>query len=73
VIIPHESLASPAEIVMEYLDSHAEIKNSIAREITGIRSENTMKNVFIRLKDKNLIEPVPDKKGSASSWRKLKS
>lgn len=70
VTIRHQSLASPEETVMEYLESHAEIRNSIARELTGIKSENTMKNVFIRLKTRNLIEPVPGKKGFASAWQK---
>jgi ATP-dependent DNA helicase RecG len=70
VIIKHEPLASPEETVMEYLGSHEEITNSIARNLTGITSENTMKNVFYRLRDRNLIERVPEKKGPLSAWRK---
>lgn len=69
VVIPHESLASPEELVLEYLEDHDEITNRIARDITGIKSENTMKNVFIRLKDRELIEPIPGRKGPASAWR----
>ena len=57
--------------MVEYLASHDQIKNSMAREITGIKSENTMKNIFIRLKNKKMIEPVPGRKGSASAWRKV--
>lgn len=70
VTIRHESLASPEEAVMEYLKKHDEVTNSIARGFTGITSENTMKNVFYRLRDNGLIEPVPGKKGSRSAWRK---
>jgi len=70
VVIPHESLASPEELVLHYLDTNEEITNSIARDITGIKSENTMKNAFLRLKDRGLIEPIPGRKGSASAWRK---
>ncbi|UOO89454.1 putative DNA binding domain-containing protein [Vitreoscilla massiliensis] len=72
VIIKHEMLGSPEEIVLEYLSKNEEITNSIARGITGIKSENTMKNVFLRLKKRNLLEPNPDKKGSKSTWRKPK-
>lgn len=70
VVIPHESLASPEELVIEYLKTHQEITNRLARDITGIKSENTMKNVFLRLKDRGLIEPIPERKGAASAWRK---
>ena len=69
VVIPHESLASPEELVLEYLEDHDEITNRIARDLTGIKSENTMKNVFLRLKDRGLIEPIPGRKGAASAWR----
>ena len=70
VIIRHQSLASPEETVMEYLETHDEIVNRIGRELTGIKSENTMKNVFYRLHKKDLIEPVPGKSGFASAWQK---
>lgn len=73
VYIRHEPLASPEEAVMEYLATHDEIVNRIGREITGITSENSMKNVFYRLRDRNLIEPVPGRVGFASAWRKKKS
>lgn len=69
VKIRHESLGSPEELVMSYLENHERITNTIGRDITGIKSENTMKNVFLRLKSRGLLEPVPDKKGSASAWR----
>lgn len=70
VILRHENLASPEQLVMEYLDSHDEITNSIGRELTAIRSENTMKEVFYRLRNRGLLEQVPGKRGSASAWRK---
>lgn len=71
VEIRHDKLASPEESVMDYLANHSEITNSIARELTGIVSENTMKNVFIRLAKRHLIEPVPGRKGAASAWQKF--
>ncbi|MGQ3121762.1 MAG: ATP-binding protein [Aliihoeflea sp.] len=70
VTIGHNPLATPEEAVLDYLSNHPEIRNSIARELTGIRSENQMKEVFYRLRDRGLIEPVPEKKGNASAWRK---
>jgi len=72
VTIRHEALASPEEAVMEYLASNDEIVNRIGREITGITSENSMKNVFYRLRDRGLIEPVPGRVGFGSAWRKKK-
>jgi hypothetical protein len=71
VEIRHDRLASPEESVMDYLANHPEITNRIARELTGITSENTMKEVFLRLKKRNLIEPIPDRKGASSAWRKF--
>lgn len=69
VVLRHESLASPEQIVMEYLDGEKEITNSIGREITGIKSENSMKQVFYRLRDSGQLEQVkvPGKK---PAWRK---
>jgi ATP-dependent DNA helicase RecG len=65
VNIRHTPLAS------EYLKVNGEITNMIARDLTGIRSENSMKNVFISLKERGMIEPVPGKeKGGGAAWRK---
>jgi len=71
VHIKHEPLASPEEAVLQYLDTHHEITNSRARELTGITSENSMKQVFYRLRNKGLIEKVPDKLGPSSAWRRV--
>jgi ATP-dependent DNA helicase RecG len=50
VTLRHESLGSPEGIVMEFLSREGEITNSIGRDLTGIRSENSMKQVFYRLR-----------------------
>jgi ATP-dependent DNA helicase RecG len=70
VFIPHEKLASAEDIVMEYLENNPMIGNREARKLTGITSENSMKNVFIRLKKKDEIEQVPGRAGFRSAWRK---
>lgn len=58
VTIKHEKLASPEELVVSYLLDHDTIKNGIGRNVTGIKSENKMKNVFYRLRDQGFIELV---------------
>lgn len=70
VTLRHESLASPEQLVMEYLKDHEEITNQIARDITGIKSENTMKNVFYRLRNNGQIEQCPKVLGKKHAWRK---
>lgn len=69
VTIEHTPLARPQEIVLEYLHGHDEITNSIARELTGINSENSMKDVFYNLRDAGVIQRVPGKAGSKSAWQ----
>ena len=70
VHIRHSPLASPHEAVMSYLDHHDEITNSIARELTGIGSENQIKGVFLSLSKSQMLERVPGKKGNRAAWRK---
>jgi len=70
VHIRHSPLASPQDAVISYLDYHDEITNSVGRELTGIRSENSMKEVFLSLNRRQLIERVPGKLGNRAAWRK---
>jgi ATP-dependent DNA helicase RecG len=70
VTIKHDSLASPEESVMDYLHNHETITNRIARQLTGIASENSMKEVFYRLAKSGLIARVPDRKGASAAWQK---
>lgn len=70
VYIRHERLASPEDMVIEYLENHNEVTNAEGRKLTGIKSENTMKRVFWRLRDKGLIEMIPGRARCKSAWRK---
>jgi ATP-dependent DNA helicase RecG len=70
VTLKHESLASPEQIVLEYLKTESEITNQIARDLTGIKSENSMKQVFYKLRDIGELEQTPKVKGKKPSWRK---
>ena len=74
VIIKHEPIASPEELIMGYLKDHYEIHNSTVRELTGIKSPDLVKTHFYRLRDKGLLEmnPDPSKKGKNSTWIKKK-
>lgn len=70
VIIRHEPLATPEELVMEYLSKNLEINNTRAREVCHIGSENKVKRVFERLMERNLIERIPGRQGRAIAYRK---
>jgi ATP-dependent DNA helicase RecG len=70
VHIRHERLASPEEAILTYLKTHEEINNAVARQITGINSENRVKEVFYRLRDAGKLERVPGRLGSASAWQR---
>ena len=70
VQIRHERLASPEEAILSYLSQNDEITNKIARDVTGIASENKVKDVFYRLRDAGKLERVPGRQGSASAWRR---
>ena len=70
VLIPHQRLASPDDLVMEYLRKNGEITNRQAREICGVRSENSMKGIFKRLEAKGSIEQVPDRTRFKAAWRR---
>ena len=71
VYIRHTRLSSPAQIVLEYLESHPTITNQVAREITGIRRDVQMKDVFVALRSQGVLEIVPGKRGKASAWRRV--
>lgn len=72
VYLRHESLDSPAEIILEYLQNHEEINNSKGREICHIGSENVMKKTLAKMVESNILEKVPGKKGRSTAYRLLK-
>jgi ATP-dependent DNA helicase RecG len=59
VILRHEALASPEEMILEYLTQHENITNRIARDLCYIGSENKMKTILQRMIKNGLIELVP--------------
>ncbi|MDX3501288.1 ATP-binding protein [Streptomyces sp. ATCC51928] len=73
VVLEHTPLARPEELVLEYLASNEEIANRVARQLTGINSENNMKRVFYKLRDAGKIEPVPNRSRAKAAWQLKKS
>lgn len=71
VFIRHTRLSTPAQIVMEFVERNAEITNQVGREITGLRRDVQMKDVFVALRKQGLLEQVPGKIGRATAWRKV--
>ncbi|MDF2257137.1 ATP-binding protein [Streptantibioticus ferralitis] len=69
VVLVHTPLARPEELILEFLRNNPEISNKIARSLTGIASENRVKQVFYKLKKAGMIEPVPGRVRSKSAWR----
>ena len=52
--------------MLEFIQRHGKITNRQGREITGIKSENQMKNVFYALRDADKIVMLP--KGNKTEW-----
>jgi len=69
VNIRHEKLASPEQMIIDYLQSSSEITNRIVRDLTGIGSENKVKTIFQGLMKRGQIERVPEKKGNLAAYR----
>ena len=59
VMLKHEALASPEEMILEYLETHDQIVNRQARDISFIGSENKMKTILQRMVKQGLVELVP--------------
>lgn len=70
VILPHNTLARPEELIVEYLEDNEFITNEIARDLTGVKSGDMIKRYFYKLRDEGLIERLPGTRGRASAWRK---
>lgn len=70
VTIRHQRLASPEEMIVEYLERHAEISNSVVRELTGIGSENRVKRIFQRMIKAGELEPIPGRSLRDAAYRR---
>lgn len=61
VTLRHESLATPEQLIMEFLNNNEFISNKQAREITNIGSENAMKHILRRMADAGMIKVMAGK------------
>ncbi|MDQ0423894.1 ATP-binding protein [Cellulomonas iranensis] len=73
VVIRHESLASPAQQVVDHLNSNESIRNQQARKLTGVLSESRMQKIFEDLIAANEIEHVPGTAGRGYAYRRKRS
>lgn len=71
VMIRHETLASPEEAIMDYLEKNDTINNRKAREITHVRADYQIKNIFGRMVEAGMIEQVPGTRTSNTKYRKV--
>jgi ATP-dependent DNA helicase RecG len=70
VVLKHEPLASPEEIILEYLVDHSQITNRIARDLCFIGSENKIKVILQRLVRNGSIELVPGTTRYSAAYRR---
>lgn len=70
VVIRHETLASPEEAIMDYLEKNQTIKNGKAREITHVRADYQIKGIFARMVAAGMIEQLPGTRTSSTAYRK---
>jgi len=69
VILRHEALASPEELILEFLRTHEQIKNKEAREICFIGSENKMKRIIQGMISNGMLERVPGTTRYTAAYR----
>ncbi|MGC4047328.1 MAG: ATP-binding protein [Armatimonas sp.] len=70
ILIRHETLASPEEVILEYLKTNESIRNKTAREITHVNADYRIKAIFGRLESIGLIEKIPGTDRSTTAYRK---
>lgn len=69
VILRHEPLASPEELILDYLRRHDKIANRDARKVTFIGSENKMKRIIQGMVDNDILERVPGTTRYTAAYR----
>ena len=72
VILRHESLATPEELILQHLQKNEQITNKVGRELCFIGSENKMKGILQRMVRNGLIELVPGTTRYSAAYRLVK-
>jgi ATP-dependent DNA helicase RecG len=73
VVLRHESLATPEELILQNLQKNEQITNKVGRELCFIGSENKMKGILQRMVRNGLIELVPGTTRYSAAYRLVKS
>ncbi len=73
VQIRHERVEPPEVVIVEYLKTHEQITNKIARDLCHIGSENRVKRIFEKLMERDLIERIPGLLSSKTAYQKKKA
>lgn len=69
VTIRHERLASPEELIIEFLGKNPAISNKDARQICVIREDWRVRSIFGRMVKAGLIEKVPGSVTSSTAYQ----
>jgi ATP-dependent DNA helicase RecG len=69
VTVRHETLASPEEMILEYLGNNDEISNSVVRSLSGIGSENKVKRILQKMVRAGELEPIPGRSLRDAAYR----
>lgn len=72
VILKHEALATPEELILDFLKTHDQIRNKEARDICFIGSENKMKRTIQTMIANGLLELVPGTTRYTAAYRLLR-
>lgn len=70
VRLRHESLGTPQELILKYLDNHEFIANRQVRDITNIKSENAAKHVLQRMVEAGELDVVTGKTVFDTKYKK---
>ena len=70
VSIRHEPLASPEQLILEFLEVHDSIRNRQARDLCNIGADYIIKRIFGQLVDRGLIEQIPGTDRSTTAYRR---
>ncbi len=71
VTIRHESLASPEEAILDYLEHNPHINNSEAREVSHVTEDHRIRTIFRQMEARGLIERLPGSVTSNTRYRKV--
>lgn len=72
VVLKHESLGTPQELILKYLESHDLIANKDAREVSNIKSENAMKHILQKMVAAGELEVVKGETKFQTKYRRPK-